>query len=97
MDCIDKLLRAYNKTEKASPDETEEKASQIIVKIMNKFQKHNDSEYVKNCLLLLINLFYNEDNPDYIHHQGKKVEDISPEEKSLLIKTLKTEFTPSRK
>lgn len=93
MDCIDRLLKAYHKTENTSPDETEEKASQIIVKIMNKFQEHNDSEYVKNCLLLMINLFYNKDNPDYIHSQGKEVDDISPEEKSLLVETLKTEFS----
>jgi len=59
-----------------------------------KSMKKNTKDYlrVKNCLLLLINLCFGINEPDYTYEQGKPSENLENSEKDLFLGVLRAEL-----
>ena len=60
---------------------------------MNNFNsgRTNDLE-LKNCLILLVNLFSNNDSPDNYNHRGKSTQELVNSERANYREILKLEF-----
>ncbi len=67
--------------------------SNLLIKIMKNFNrdKNNDLE-LQNCLILLVNLFSNNDSPDFYNKKGIDTHELINDDKSLFTEILKSEF-----
>lgn len=84
-DCIDKILKVY--------DNSEIKRYKALIKLMKELDKEiSDAIRIKNCLILLINLCFNPDSPDYAYNRGKTSNILSGDEKLLMQELLRCEF-----
>ncbi len=94
MECYDIILKMYRDNE--SVDEPSRvldvKTSKCLINLMKKLDKTEDKTNVKNCIILLINLFFDIEFPDHYHTKGKDLESLSAREKESLYKMLKAEF-----
>ncbi len=97
MDCVASILDFYNNKSK---DEEIDLShfnkvwlSNLLIKIMKNFNKGrtNDLE-LQNCLILLVNLFSNDDSPDFYNKKGKNVRELLDDDRSNYIDILKSEF-----
>lgn len=97
MDCIANILEFYNKKSKEGEIDLSKFSrvylSNLLIKIMNNFnsEKINDLE-LRNCLILLVNLFSGGDSPDHYNHKGKSTHDLINSEKAEYKEILKAEF-----
>jgi len=97
MDCVNNILDFYNnKSKKEEIDISHLNKvwlSNLLIKIMNNFNegRTNDLE-LQNCLILLVNLFSNDESPDYYNKKGKNIRELLDDEKSNYIDILKSEF-----
>ncbi len=97
MDCIANILDFYNNKSKDEEIDISKfnrvYLSNLLIKIMNNFDsgKTNDFE-LKNCLILLVNLFSNNDSPDNYNHRGKGTQDLVNSEKREYKEFLISEF-----
>jgi len=100
MDCVANILDFYNKKSK---DEEIDLShfnkfwlSNLLIKIMKNCNegRTNDLE-LQNCLILLVNLFSNDDSPDFYNAKGKIVQELLDDDKSKYISILKSEFLPN--
>ena len=67
--------------------------SKLLIKVMKNFNgKKSDNLELKNCLILLVNLFSDKDTPDFYNHKGKNSKQITNEEKASYREILKSEF-----
>lgn len=93
-DCFDEILKKYYEN-KELYNSLQGKiwVSNVINKLMTELEK-NPSSYlrVENCLLFLINLCMDVENPDHYHTKGKSIEELSEQEKVMLVDLLKNEF-----
>jgi len=100
MDCVANILDFYNN--KSKDEEIDMSSlnkvwlSNLLIKIMNNFSKGrtNDLE-LQNCLILLVNLFSNDDSPDFYNKKGKNVRELMDNDRSNYIDLLKSEFLPN--
>jgi hypothetical protein len=60
---------------------------------MNNFNsgRTNDLE-LQNCLILLVNLFSNNDSPDHYNHRGISTQELANNERDTYKEILRTEF-----
>ena len=86
MDCVNQILDFYNS--KASTKEIENRdkkslwLSKLLIRIMNNFaQKKLDDLELRDCLLVLVNLFSNVPSPYNYSNTGINPQDLSFEEK----------------
>ncbi|MBY9010250.1 MAG: hypothetical protein KGD74_10335 [Candidatus Lokiarchaeota archaeon] len=97
MDCIANILDFYNMKSKSMKDDQSNFnkvwLSNLLIKIMKNFNrdKNNDLE-LQNCLILLVNLFSDDDSPDFYNKKGIDTHELRNSEKSLFTETLKSEF-----
>ncbi|NHJ21069.1 MAG: hypothetical protein EAX91_09015 [Candidatus Lokiarchaeota archaeon] len=97
MDCIANILEFYNKKSKEGEIDLSKFSrvylSNLLIKIMNNFnsERINDLE-LRNCLILLVNLFSNNDSPDHYNHKGRSTHDLINNEKAEYKEILKAEF-----
>ena len=89
MDCIDQILDFYNRNipgEDVNPvDMNKVWLSKLLIKLMNSFNENRTDELnLRNCLILLVNLFSDSYGPDHYCSTGKDVSDLPPDEKSCL-------------
>ena len=97
MDCIANILDFYNrkfKDEKIDLSQFNKVwFSNLLIKIMNNFNsgRTNDLE-LKNCLILLVNLFSNNDSPDNYNSKGKSALELVDNERTAYKEILKSEF-----
>ena len=100
MDCVANILDFYNSKSKDEEIDTSNFnkvwLSNLLIKIMNNFNKGrtNDLE-LQNCLILLVNLFSNDDSPDFYNKKGKNVRELLDNDRSNYIDLLKSEFIPN--
>jgi len=47
---------------------------------------------VKNCLLLVLNLFFNLESPDILYNKGKSSKDLSNKERSQMCDAIRMEL-----
>ena len=97
MDCVGRILDFYNSNiagEDVNPvDMNKVWLSKLLVKLMTSFNENRTDELnLRNCLILLINLFSNSYGPDHYCRSGKNVIDLPPNEKSCLKDILTEEF-----
>ncbi|MFW9828664.1 MAG: hypothetical protein ACFFEY_13815 [Candidatus Thorarchaeota archaeon] len=84
-DCLDKILDIY--------ENSEVKRYEILISLMKDLDKElSNTIRVRNCLLLLINLFFNPDSPDYAYNKGKSPPELSQNEKHEMLELLRCEF-----
>ena len=100
MDCITNILDFYNSKSKNEEIDVSQFdkvwLSNLLIKIMNNFNKGrtNDLE-LQNCLILLVNLFSNDDSPDFYNKKGKNVRELVNDDRSNYMDVLKSEFLPN--
>jgi hypothetical protein len=97
MDCIGQILDFYNRNitgEHVNPvDMNKIWLSKLLIKLMTSFNESRTDELnLKNCLILLVNLFSDSYGPDHYCSSGKDVNDLPPEERNALKDMLTTEF-----
>ena len=97
MDCIANILDFYHRKSKEMEDDPSRfnkvYLSNLLIKIMKNFNgnKNNDLE-LQNCLILLVNLFSNDDSPDFYNKKGTDTREMINNDKSLFTDLLKSEF-----
>lgn len=95
MDCLTRVLEFYDKKEKEGIDQSDLNRlwlSNLLIKIMSKFNGNSKSSELRNCLILLVNLFDNNNGADHYNHKGKSTEELSQVEKSIFKEIMTTEF-----
>ena len=97
MDCINQILKFYDRNVDENLNNIDKLKgiwlSNILIKIMNRFNEKNiNSIELKNCFILLLNLFSNNDNPDHFHGKGRDRTELSGGEKRIYLNILKDEF-----
>ena len=85
MDCISQILEFYNMSiseENHSPDDMNKVwLSKLLIKLMQHFNEGQlDDLNLRNCLILLVNLFSDTYGPDHYCRSGKNVRDLPPED-----------------
>ena len=97
MDCIANIIDFYNRKSKDEEIDISQfnkvSLSNLLIKIMNNFNsgRTNDLE-LQNCLILLVNLFSNNDSPDNYNHKGKSTQELVNNERTTYEEILKSEF-----
>ena len=97
MDCVNQILEFYNRninSEEINPDEMNKVwLSRLLIKLMHSFEdKKMDKLNLRNCLILLVNLYSNSYGPDHYCTSGKNVRNLPEEEKGSYKELLLREF-----
>ncbi len=97
MDCVANILDFYDMKSKSMEGDlasfNKGYLSKLLIKVMNNFNndKNNDLE-LQNCLILLVNLFSNDESPDFYNKKGIDAHELINSDKSIFTDILKTEF-----
>ena len=89
MDCIDKILEFYEKKDSHELREIKIRLGKILIKLMEDLGNPQNLGQVQNCLILLINLFFDIEPPDHYHIQGKSRSELSEDELDKVNELLK--------
>jgi len=95
MDCINQILSFYNDTaSKENQDSQEVKiwSFNTLRRLMETLNSEEDHLRVKNCLLLILNLFFDLDSPDNFSNKGKSSKELSNAERRQMCDLLKMEL-----
>jgi hypothetical protein len=95
MDCINQILSFYNDTaSKENQDSQEVKVWSLntLRRLMETLNSEKDHLRVKNCLLLVLNLFFDLDSPDNLSTKGKSAKELSSAERRQMCDLLKMEL-----
>jgi hypothetical protein len=93
-DCINQILEFYACNDTASEGNQESQIVKIwslkaLTRLMEGFKNENDYLRVKNCLILVINLFFNLESPDILCNKGRSSKCLSSLEKSSMCDSLR--------
>jgi len=97
MNCVTNILDFYNSKSKDLEDDlsgfNKGTLSKLLIKIMKNFNKdkNNDLE-LQNCLILLVNLFSNNESPDFYNKKGIDARELMNSDRETFSEMLKTEF-----
>ena len=84
-DCLDKILEIC--------ENSEIKRYQALIKLMQDLDKEiSNAIRVRNCLILLVNLCFNPESPDYAYNKGKTTHDLSEHERCEMQDLLRCEI-----
>jgi hypothetical protein len=98
MDCIAQIMEFYHNKAKSAHDPVQFNKvclSNLLIKLMKNFNSKatpEDNFQLRNCLILLISLFSNNDNPDHYNKKGKGSKELSSKEKEFFKELLANEF-----
>jgi hypothetical protein len=97
MDCIANILDFYNRKSKDEEIDLSQfnkvYLSNFLIRVMKNFNSGRTYDFeLSNCLILLVNLFSNNDSPDNYNHRGKDTEELLNSERSAYRDILKSEF-----
>ena len=98
MDCINQILDYYNdntskgSNRKPNPEEIKIWTSNTIRELMEGLKDKDDYLKVKNCMLLVLNLFFDHESPDNLNRKGKSSKSLSTTEKKLMHDSLRKEL-----
>ena len=97
MDCVSSIIDFYNS--KLNDKQIDSRKfsrvylSTILIKIMNGFTEgKTDDLELKNCLILLVNLFTDLESPDHYNDKGRNAKEIVNDDKVEYKEILKREF-----
>ena len=97
MDCVANILDFYNRKSKDREDDlpnfNKVWPTNLLIKIMENVNKdkNNDLE-LQNCLILLVNLFSDDDCPDFYNKKGIDTHELVNSDKLHFTDILKSEF-----
>ena len=97
MNCVTNILDFYNRKSKDLEDDlsgfNKGTLSKLLIKIMKNFNKdkNNDLE-LQNCLILLVNLFSNNESPDFYNKKGIDASELMNSDRETFSEVLKSEF-----
>lgn len=84
-DCIDKILEVSRNSDV--------RKYKVIIQLMKDLENDfSNALRVRNCLILLINLYFSKEYCDYTDRIGKPSQQLSYEEKIQMLDLLKCEF-----
>jgi hypothetical protein len=84
-DCLDKILDIY--------ENSEVKRYHTLIKLMKALDHEiSNAIRIRNCLILLVNLCFNPNSPDYAYNKGKSPTELSQNERFKMIELLRCEF-----
>ena len=84
-DCIDKILEIC--------ENSEVKRYKALITLMQDLDKEiSNAIRVRNCLILLVNLCFNPESPDYTYNKGKSPPELSEQERVEMQELLRCEF-----
>jgi hypothetical protein len=92
MDCINQILSFYNDVERKANQESQEVRAwsyNTMRRLMESLNSEEDHLRVKNCLLLVLNLFFNLEPPDDLSNKGKSAKDLSNTERRQMCDSIK--------
>ncbi|MBY9004755.1 MAG: hypothetical protein KGD73_12330 [Candidatus Lokiarchaeota archaeon] len=97
MDCVGQILDFYNRNNAGKDvnpvDMNKVWLSKLLVKLMTSFNENRSDELnLRNCLILLVNLFSDSYGPDHYCSSGINADDLPPDEKSRFKDMLTMEF-----
>ena len=98
MDCIAQIMEFYHNKAKSANDPVQFNRvwlSNLLIKLMRTFNGKatpEDNFQLRSCLILLINLFSNNDSPDHYNKKGKGSKELSAKEKEFFKELLANEF-----
>ena len=92
MDCIDKILEFYNNKEIYKYREIKIRLGKILIELMNQLNEPGNLIRVQNCLILMITLYFDNEYPDYLHNQGKSINELSEGELKIVYDLLHSEL-----
>jgi len=94
MKCLNEILDYYGNKETLKSQATQIWINHMLINLMGNLEKDNPKNYLKvrNCLILLVNLFFNIEHPDHYHSIGIPIQKISNKERKEVIEILKSEF-----
>ena len=91
--CIDRILQFYEDKSLVNTPQGRIWLSQVLIRLMKELDEGQSNFLeVRNCLILLLNLFTNIKAPDHYHTKGKSIEDLTEKEKRQLFSLLKSEI-----
>ncbi len=91
--CINRILEYYENQSLINTPQGRIWLSQTLIRLMNDLDAgHSNFLEVRNCLILLLNLFTNIEVPDHYHTKGKSVEELSEKDRTKLFTLLKSEL-----
>ena len=94
MECIDRILDFYKDKELLDTDLGKVQIGKVLVRLMQLLEEDSmNMDHVKNCLILLINLFFDIEAPDHYHNKGKSSQELPETEKTELLEVLRAEFS----
>ncbi|MHA2034984.1 MAG: hypothetical protein ACW98X_01035 [Promethearchaeota archaeon] len=83
-DCFDKILEANSKSEVTK--------YKVIIELMKDLENGlSNALRVRNCLIFLLNLSFNDAHGDYLDRIGKRSEELNEEDKFEMYKLLRWE------
>ncbi len=84
-DCFDKILEIY--------ENSEVKRFKALIKLMKDLDKEiSNAIRVRNCLILLVNLCFSPESPDFSYNRGKSPHELSKDETCEMHELLRSEF-----
>ena len=94
MDCYDRILGYYQEIDEDFDSEgVKAWLGKFLVQLMAEFGRSPDYLRVRNCLILLVNLFFKQvDVPDHYHKQGTSMKKLNSKDKQELESLLRAEF-----
>ncbi len=97
MDCVANILDFYNRKSKDMEDDLSKFnkvcISNLLIKVMKNFNRNkNNNLELQNCLILLVNLFSDDDSPDFYNKKGVDTQELINSDKLHFSEILKTEF-----
>ena len=91
IDCINEILDFHRHEPDLNSETAKKWLSSALIRLMSDFRDDDNHLRIRNCLILLINLFFGHDE-DYIHQSGKSTCNLSENEKHVLLDVLMTEL-----
>ena len=94
MNCLDEILNYYKKKETRQSQAIYTWINHFLINLMGDLEEENPRNYLKvrNCLIVLINLFFETEYPDHYHLIGVPIQEIPKNEKMKCIEILKSEI-----
>ena len=84
-DCFDKILEIY--------ENSEVKRYTALINLMKQLDKEiSNAIRVRNCLILLVNLCFNPEAPDYTYNKGRSPHELSEQERIQMVELIKSEL-----
>ena len=100
-DCIDKILEFYKNKDLNKSVKGQIWIGRFLINLMTSYNQKCKEDpleclFIRNCLLLLINLLFNVKTPDHYHVKGKEIQELTINEREIIMNLLKDEINLSQ-